>query len=68
MNTRGLIELIVLGTGLQSGLLDTRMYSAMVVMAIVTTAMTGPLLRVSYPNHLLEADQPKAGARSGIIR
>jgi Kef-type K+ transport system membrane component KefB len=44
MNTRGLTELIVLSIGLQAGLLDTRLYSLLVVMAIVTTGMAGPLL------------------------
>lgn len=45
MNTRGLTELIVLNVGLQLGFLGRDLYSLMVVMAIVTTAMAGPLLR-----------------------
>ncbi|MGW9076760.1 cation:proton antiporter domain-containing protein [Streptomyces kronopolitis] len=45
MNTRGLTELIALSVGLQIGLLDRGLYSEMVVMAVVTTVMTGPLLR-----------------------
>ncbi|WP_328723082.1 cation:proton antiporter [Streptomyces sp. NBC_00247] len=44
MNTRGLTELIVLSLGLQLGFLDAELYSLMVVMAVLTTAMTGPLL------------------------
>ncbi|WP_326953962.1 cation:proton antiporter domain-containing protein [Amycolatopsis sp. NBC_01286] len=44
MNTRGLTELVVLSVGLQLGVLSGALYSMMVVMAIVTTAMTGPLL------------------------
>jgi K+:H+ antiporter len=44
MNTRGLTELVILGVGLDAGLLDRSLYSLMVVMALVTTAMTGPLL------------------------
>lgn len=48
MNTRGLTELVILGIGLQLGLLDTSLYSLMVVMAVVTTAMTGPLLSRIY--------------------
>ena len=44
MNTRGLTELIVLNVGLQLGFLGRDVYSLMVVMAIVTTAMAGPLL------------------------
>ncbi len=46
MNTRGLTELVVLTVGLQLGMIDRGLYSLMVVMALVTTAMAGPLLRV----------------------
>ncbi|MGW4749464.1 cation:proton antiporter [Streptomyces sp. NPDC004290] len=56
MNTRGLTELIILGVGLQLGLLDADLYSLMVVMALVTTAMTAPLLRWSYPREMVDAD------------
>ncbi|MEU6329028.1 cation:proton antiporter [Streptomyces sp. NPDC047049] len=49
MNTRGLTELIILTTGRQLGLLDGELYSLMVVMAVVTTAMTGPLLSLTRP-------------------
>ncbi|WBB81245.1 cation:proton antiporter [Micromonospora sp. WMMD882] len=56
MNTRGLTELIILGVGLQLQLLDRELYSLMVVMAVVTTAMTAPLLRWSYPRQLADAD------------
>lgn len=44
MNTRGLTELIVLNVGLQLGFIGARLYSLMVVMAVATTAMAGPLL------------------------
>ncbi|WP_406415576.1 cation:proton antiporter [Streptomyces sp. NBC_00842] len=44
MNTRGLTELIVLNVGLQLGFLGQGLYSLMVVMAVITTTMTGPLL------------------------
>lgn len=44
MNTRGLTEIVVLSIGLQAGILDHRLYSMMVIMALATTAMTGPLL------------------------
>lgn len=44
LNSRGLTELIVLTIGLQNGLIDLSIYSLMVVMAILTTAMTGPAL------------------------
>ncbi|MEU3526648.1 cation:proton antiporter [Streptomyces sp. NPDC038707] len=52
MNTRGLTELIILTAGLQLGVLDERLYSLMVVMAVVTTAMAGPLLAVLRPRAL----------------
>ncbi len=45
MNCRGLTELIVLQLGLQLGVLDQSLFSIFVVMTMVTTAMTGPLLR-----------------------
>ncbi|MGM1065530.1 cation:proton antiporter [Saccharothrix sp. Mg75] len=44
LNTRGLTELVILTVGLQLGLLHEDLYSLMVVMALVTTAMTAPLL------------------------
>ncbi|MFI7025194.1 cation:proton antiporter [Micromonospora sp. NPDC049900] len=49
MNTRGLTELIILAVGLELGMLDGQLYSSMVVMALVTTAMAGPLLQLLYP-------------------
>jgi len=44
MNTRGLMELIALNVGYDLGILSPRMFTMLVVMALVTTAMTGPLL------------------------
>ncbi len=44
LNTRGLMELVVLTVGYTEGVLDQGLFSAMVAMAIVTTMMTGPLL------------------------
>lgn len=44
MNTRGLMELVVLNIGYDLGILSQELFSIMVVMAIVTTFMTGPLL------------------------
>ncbi len=49
MNTRGLTELIILTVGLQLGVIDGSLYSLMVVMAVVTTAMAGPLLTWLHP-------------------
>ncbi len=44
LNTRGLTELVILNVGLGIGLLSTELFSAMVMMALVTTGMTSPLL------------------------
>jgi Kef-type K+ transport system membrane component KefB len=56
MNTRGLTELVVLGVGLQLHILTKPLYALMVVMALVTTAMSGPLLKVIYPDRVMQRD------------
>ena len=54
MNARGLIELIVLNIGYDMGILSHKVFSMMVLMALITTFMTGPLLS------LFEAKKKKA--------
>jgi K+:H+ antiporter len=49
LNTRGLVELIVLNVGLDLGLLSPALFSMMVIMALVTTVMTTPVLKVVLP-------------------
>ena len=44
MNTRGLMELIVLNIGYDLGVLSTEIFTMMVIMALVTTFMTGPAI------------------------
>lgn len=44
LNTRGLVELIVLNIGYDLGILSARTFAMMVLMALITTFMTGPLL------------------------
>lgn len=44
MNTRGLMELVVLNIGLDLGVISTEVFTMMVIMALVTTFMTGPAL------------------------
>lgn len=56
MNTRGLTELVILTVGLQKGILNATMYSLLLVMALVTTAATGPLLQWIYPGRLVARD------------
>jgi Kef-type K+ transport system membrane component KefB len=47
MNTRGLIELIALNIGYDLGILSPRIFTMLVIMTLVTTCMTGPLLGFS---------------------
>jgi Kef-type K+ transport system membrane component KefB len=44
VNTRGLTELIALNVGLSAGLIDRRVFSILVLMAVITTIATAPLL------------------------
>jgi Kef-type K+ transport system membrane component KefB len=62
MNTRGLVELIVLNIGYDLGILSPRIFTIMVLMALLTTFMTGPLLALveAVRHHGLE------GASSGV--
>ncbi len=60
MNTRGLTELVILAVGRDKGILDEQLYTLLVVMAIVTTIMTGPLLRMVYPDRWVERDVAEA--------
>jgi Kef-type K+ transport system membrane component KefB len=49
MNTRGLMELVILNIGLDLGIISPAMFSMMVLMALITTFMTTPLLHLVYP-------------------
>lgn len=46
MNTRGLVELVVLNIGFDLGVLTPEMFTMLVIMALVTTVMTGPSLNL----------------------
>jgi len=56
MNTRGLTEIVILGVGLQLHILTKPLYALMVVMALVTTAMSGPMLKAIYPERIMRRD------------
>jgi Kef-type K+ transport system membrane component KefB len=49
MNTRALMELIVLNVGFSLGLMPQKVFTMLVIMAIVTTILTGPFLRIFLP-------------------
>jgi Kef-type K+ transport system membrane component KefB/nucleotide-binding universal stress UspA family protein len=72
MNTRGLMELVILTIGLQLGVINETVFAMMVVMAIVTTFLTTPLLHWVYPPALftpvpVERRAEKPGAFSVMI-
>lgn len=52
MNTRGLVELVILNIGLDMGVLSPALFSMMVLMALTTTFMATPLLQWIYPERL----------------
>jgi Kef-type K+ transport system membrane component KefB len=49
MNTRGLMELVILNLGLDFGVINQALFSMMVLMALVTTFLTTPLLQWMNP-------------------
>ena len=49
MNTRGLMELVILNVGRDLGVINDKVFAMMVIMALFTTAMTTPLLNWFYP-------------------
>ncbi|HEX8139724.1 MAG TPA: cation:proton antiporter [Pyrinomonadaceae bacterium] len=63
MNTRGLMELIILNIGLDLKVVSPTLFAIMVIMALVTTFATSPILRLIYPRGFLiesEVDDPAA--------
>ncbi|KJE96707.1 sodium/hydrogen exchanger [Capsaspora owczarzaki ATCC 30864] len=56
MNTKGLVELVVLNIGLDAGIITPTVFTMCVIMALVTTFMTTPLTYLAYPPHLVLAD------------
>lgn len=58
MNTRGLMELVILNIGLELHILSPTLFSMMVLMALFTTFMTGPLLGwILRPEQAIAEDQ-----------
>jgi Kef-type K+ transport system membrane component KefB len=51
MNTRGLTELIVLNLALEKGVISSALFAALVIMALATTFMAGPILQLLDPKN-----------------
>ena len=63
MNTRGLMELIVLNIGLDLGVISPTLFTMMVIMALVTTAMTTPDAQCLSRRRAASQDQQEAERR-----
>jgi len=62
VNTRGLTELIALNVGLSAGVIHQELFTVLVLMALITTLMTGPLLRLIGPPPAALAAEPVSRA------
>jgi len=60
MNTRGLMELVLLNIGLELGVLSPALFTMMVIMAVSTTFLTAPLLEWVYFSRALPKAYPAA--------
>ncbi|SPO32746.1 related to KHA1 - Putative K+/H+ antiporter [Ustilago trichophora] len=66
MSCKGLVELIVLNIGLSAGILDTRVFSMFVLMAVVSTVITTPLTLWIYPeSHRTRLDDASIHSHHG---
>lgn len=73
MNTRGLMELIVLNIGLEMGVISPTLFAMLVLMALATTFATTPILHFILPGKELEREadaieQAREGARAASER
>ncbi len=57
MNSRGLMELIIINIGLQKGIIGPTLFAMLVLMAIVTTMMAGPLFEAVYGRRARESGE-----------
>jgi Kef-type K+ transport system membrane component KefB len=62
MNTRGLTELVILSVGLELGVINSTIFTMMVLMALVTTLMATPLLALVSPDYHrgMRVDEPRS--------
>ena len=65
MNSRGLMELIIINIGLQKGVIGPTLFSMLVLMAIVTTVMASPLFELVYGKKARESGE--LAALDGLV-
>jgi len=68
MNARGLMELIVMKVGLDAGLIGPELFTMLLVMALATTAMTGPLISLCAGRAAAEPVVRRALPRPAVTR
>ena len=64
MNARALMELIVIKVGLDAGIIGPPLFTMLMVMAILTTVMTGPLLTL-FAGRQVKEDIALGGGSAG---
>jgi Kef-type K+ transport system membrane component KefB/nucleotide-binding universal stress UspA family protein len=69
MNTRGLMELVILTIGFELGVISPALFTMLVFMALLTTAMTTPLLEWIYPERRLResVSEPDPGLFTALL-
>jgi Kef-type K+ transport system membrane component KefB len=66
MNTRGLMELVILNIGLDIKVISPALFSMMVLMALFTTFMTTPVLELICPDRILRARPTSVPAEAPV--
>ena len=65
MNTRGLMELIVLNVGLDLGIISPTLFAMLVLMALVTTVATTPALNLLTPRPVRDPENAATARATG---
>lgn len=66
LNARGLTELVILQIGYQAGVIDQRLLSILTIVALVTTMVTRPLLRLLGPEAVEPTPPPRGAEHDGV--
>ncbi|MDH6131242.1 Kef-type K+ transport system membrane component KefB [Kitasatospora sp. MAA4] len=67
LNTRGLTELIALNAGWSAGLIGRHLYTVLVLMALITTTLTGPLLALLHRGSRSPVTLTEGACRGGAV-
>ncbi|KAJ3319156.1 K(+)/H(+) antiporter [Boothiomyces sp. JEL0866] len=70
MNTKGLVEIIVLNLGLQAQVISPKIYAMFLIMALITTFMTVPIVSYIYPQslYLHKGEQPSQDSSATLTK